>query len=525
MRLPVRLATASAALLVVIAMVAYAAYTLQYSIEPVGGDLSEHSEALGISALGWEPVGVVGHKIKKKTTKKKKATYWHKIRNLGWMETTLPGLDAEGRSYAKGLVRKGRQWINRYAVGAAEDGGGVQHAVLWTQMQDGTWMIQALPGAGGPAAEAAKVLIDTNLMLLCGWAENPDGTPDAAVWSNESGTFALTPLPDYNDVHASHAYDAVVDSWTDPPHATVVGSAENTAGQIVAQYWEWTPEGWMRTDLPLLPGGDFAEARVVGYSPMGAYPNGLHVAGTAGDAGGNMRPVAWTYEAGAWSVMDISVGEGWENFFVESGLLGNVGEAEMRMDDDYLVGWNANLMGKKKATLWRKVKTADVWMTEDLAAITPEDSIAPQVATAVDANGRVVGWGKAVPFTLTAVAAADTDSTSPYAFLLTPDPPTGVGETVPATAALEIEARPNPFNPIVTVSFRVARTEEATLTVHDLEGRRVATLYEGVVLSGQENTLTWSGRDEMGEDVASGVYFLRLTSRSGEATRKIMMLK
>ncbi len=83
---------------------------------------------------------------------------------------------------------------------------------------------------------------------------------------------------------------------------------------------------------------------------------------------------------------------------------------------------------------------------------------------------------------------------------------------------------PNPFNPRTTIRFAVASAQDVTLTVYNVAGQKVRTLYRGRVLAG-EQSVVWDGRDDSGRTVASGIYVYRLTAEAGTQTRKMVFLK
>lgn len=83
---------------------------------------------------------------------------------------------------------------------------------------------------------------------------------------------------------------------------------------------------------------------------------------------------------------------------------------------------------------------------------------------------------------------------------------------------------PNPFNPSTTIQYDVPRTGSVTLTVFDVTGRRVATLFEGTRVAGSYTAL-WDGRSSDHSQVASGIYFYRIEAAGLTATRKMLMLK
>ena len=68
-----------------------------------------------------------------------------------------------------------------------------------------------------------------------------------------------------------------------------------------------------------------------------------------------------------------------------------------------------------------------------------------------------------------------------------------------------------------------------TLTIYDLNGHVVRTLDVGhriaAVYEGRSKAIHWDGRNEVGEQVASGVYFYHLSAGDYSATRKMVILK
>ncbi len=101
---------------------------------------------------------------------------------------------------------------------------------------------------------------------------------------------------------------------------------------------------------------------------------------------------------------------------------------------------------------------------------------------------------------------------------------------VPEDGAVASESRllgnrPNPFNPMTEIAYMIAgRSARATLEIYDPAGRLVTTLVDGVVEAG-ERRVTWDGRDERGERLASGVYFAKLTVDDTTDVAKMILLK
>jgi hypothetical protein len=100
----------------------------------------------------------------------------------------------------------------------------------------------------------------------------------------------------------------------------------------------------------------------------------------------------------------------------------------------------------------------------------------------------------------------------------------GQNQGLPKTFTL-YQNVPNPFNPSTKIHFEVPAGGGAlTLSIYDVGGRLVRTLVNGMQSPGQK-TVTWDGRNEAGNPVATGTYLYRLTGPGFEQTRKMVLLK
>lgn len=94
---------------------------------------------------------------------------------------------------------------------------------------------------------------------------------------------------------------------------------------------------------------------------------------------------------------------------------------------------------------------------------------------------------------------------------------------VPRTTAL-LGNHPNPFNPVTLISFNLASPQDVRLRVYSPRGGLVRELLAGSQPAGVHRTL-WDGRDDRGHGVASGVYFYRLETETGDFTGKMVLTK
>lgn len=90
--------------------------------------------------------------------------------------------------------------------------------------------------------------------------------------------------------------------------------------------------------------------------------------------------------------------------------------------------------------------------------------------------------------------------------------------TIPLSFALR-QNYPNPFNPVTTIEFDILEAGRATLKVYTMLGQEAATLVDGDLGPGTYRT------HFDGSDLASGLYFYRLTAGKTSATRTMMLAK
>lgn len=99
----------------------------------------------------------------------------------------------------------------------------------------------------------------------------------------------------------------------------------------------------------------------------------------------------------------------------------------------------------------------------------------------------------------------------------------------PARAVARIvQNSPNPFNPSTSITFEVESADERSvavrLTVYDIHGRLIRTLFNGSKTAGRY-TVSWDGRDEQGIPVDSGIYLFRLRSGANISLKKGILTK
>lgn len=80
-------------------------------------------------------------------------------------------------------------------------------------------------------------------------------------------------------------------------------------------------------------------------------------------------------------------------------------------------------------------------------------------------------------------------------------------DEIPSAFGVE-QNYPNPFNPATELRFEAPASGQLQVAVYDLLGKRVATLFEGRVATG-EGSVIWNGLDDAGLSLSTGVYIAR----------------
>ncbi len=91
----------------------------------------------------------------------------------------------------------------------------------------------------------------------------------------------------------------------------------------------------------------------------------------------------------------------------------------------------------------------------------------------------------------------------------------GIAAQAPPVATVLFAPAPNPLRESSTIRFELARDEQIALDVHDLSGRRIARLIDSRLSPGRYS-VTWTGRDSRGLAAEPGLYFVRMTTTSGD---------
>jgi 1,4-alpha-glucan branching enzyme len=125
------------------------------------------------------------------------------------------------------------------------------------------------------------------------------------------------------------------------------------------------------------------------------------------------------------------------------------------------------------------------------------------------------GYSQSVEIALAAMALV----------ILTPEDCAGIDDVDPMDTGLKLYVPyPNPTSGGARLAFDLPEAGHARLSVHDVTGRLVGVVGEGIYPAGR-NQLTWDGTNGRGNRVAAGVYVVRIESGGRQALRKAIVLR
>lgn len=96
--------------------------------------------------------------------------------------------------------------------------------------------------------------------------------------------------------------------------------------------------------------------------------------------------------------------------------------------------------------------------------------------------------------------------------------------TLPHDEVILYPNYPNPFNPTTSISFYLPETEHVKLAVYTITGEEIIKLVNGVLEKGLHEA-NWSGLNQAGKQVSSGIYLYTLKTDNAIFAKKMMLVR
>ena len=85
---------------------------------------------------------------------------------------------------------------------------------------------------------------------------------------------------------------------------------------------------------------------------------------------------------------------------------------------------------------------------------------------------------------------------------------------------------PNPFNPSTEISFMLNENCIGDLSIHNLKGQKIKTLFKNRPISRDKLVITtWDGKDKFGKNVSSGIYLYELKTNKEIYLKRMLLIK
>jgi hypothetical protein len=395
----------------------------------------------------------------------------------------LPGISADG---------------TRIAFGIGSLDGSYSTQGLWT-LGSGWQELGPMPSDGGN--------IDGSLGSV--WGLSGDGNvPVGLYWRAGKG----------NRAHASKWRQAtgVVDLGGTVTGQSSRANGVNNTGSVIVGWVEtpqgpWRPAAWADGSLVLLTNYDPLTLEGSGEART-ASPNGDIIVGYSHDPVSNQRAAAmWKRTNGVYGPTQIL---GWVDGSEPSN---GINIAHAVSSDGRIAAGYCSFDGtpfNPTAFVWTPgtgVVEVNQFLADNGVLVDPNFTI--QNLTCMTPDGvQIFGYGQML--------------TPPYthrAFRITVPGPVAAAPAA-SVALIELSApSPNPSSSATRMELALPAAASVDLAVYDAAGRRVASLVHTDLPAGRRS-VTWDGRGSDGGRVAAGLYFARLITPQGSATRRIVRM-
>ena len=97
-------------------------------------------------------------------------------------------------------------------------------------------------------------------------------------------------------------------------------------------------------------------------------------------------------------------------------------------------------------------------------------------------------------------------------------------KSIIASDIYSISNYPNPFNPVTSINYSLAKGSNIKIVIYDILGNVVKEVYSGFQTPGKKS-INWNATNFKGETVSTGIYFYEIKSNRFRVVKSMMYLK
>jgi hypothetical protein len=383
----------------------------------------------------------------------------------------------------------------------------IRSAGVWTQQGSKLVGTDAVGGVLINQGQSVSLSSDGNTAIVGGCNDNySEGA--AWAWTRSGGVWTQQG----NKLVGTGAFGAASQGWSvslssDGNTAIVGGTVDNN---YAGAAWVWTRSGgvWTQQGTKLVGTGAVGTAlqgRSVSLSSDG------NTAIVGGSTDSSSAGAAWVFirSGGIWTQQGGKL--------VGTGAVGaaNQGTSVSLSSDGNTAIVGGCIDSSNAGAAWVWTRSGGVW-TQQGSKLVGTGAVGSSIAQGQSVSLSSDGY--------TAIVGGCDDNLSAGAVWIYATPNAPLPVEVEFDVALRVfelsQNYPNPFNPSTEIKFSVATTAHAMVSVYNLLGEQVASLYDGNAQAGQYYTVKLDG-----SRLPSGMYLYRLQSASFVETKKLMLVK
>ncbi len=280
-------------------------------------------------------------------------------------------------------------------------------------------------------------------------------------------------------------------------------------------------------------------------SPEAAYGNGIVDSGTSLNIG-RRHNAAGTFFKGSIDDVRISDGSGqvaWYPMNEGSGTTLNDNSSNTNTGTIYGAAWSDQSLPVEISSFTAQIENGSIvvkWTTESevdnlgfILERSEEDKASWQIIASHTTHDALKGQGNTSSRTEYSFTDRNAEPGKVYWYRLSDVKTNGeitlyaplsiqMGE-LPESTVME-NAYPNPFNPQTYIACHLADAADVNISVFDILGRKVKTLFTGQQQAGSYH-IYWNGTDENGLTAPGGNYIIRMQTQQATQIQKVTFMK